>query len=88
MIFDAIIGIVVTIFSSILSLFPSADPEVLTNIHSGIYNLKTLIAGYNWIVPVNQYEMILATFISYLVLLGLVRLIRWIGSILTLNFFH
>jgi len=88
MIIDAIVAIAGDLITTILGWFPDANAEAISTIESALYNVKETIIGFNWIFPVSTFFFCLNITIGVLVGIGLIRLIRWLGSIITHNTIH
>lgn len=88
MIFNAIIRLLSSVFNFILNIFPPADPAVTTFLHSAYHNFYSLLAPFNWIFPVDVFATLLGLTALVFAYTALLKLVRWIGSILTANLFH
>lgn len=83
MIFSSIVHLLTSLFNFILNFFPDADISAVTAIASTVQNLINPIASFNWIFPAEEF-VIQVTFLIHLVgIVLLVKLTRWILSILT-----
>lgn len=85
MIFNGIISLLIGVFSWILSLpiFPVADIETINNIHTSFQNFGEYMYGFNWIFPVQEFLIMLSVLILLSGTILLVKLTRWVLSILT-----
>lgn len=83
MIFNSIVDAISNFFTWILQYFPETDPVYIGYISDGLYNFKELIAGFNWIFPVEEFMGMITGVIMIGAAAGVVRLARWIGSIFT-----
>lgn len=88
MIIDGIISIAYVLFLPIIDLFPDADETAISTISDAIYNVKNFMGSFNWIFPVDTFFFCLNITIGVVVGIGLLRLIRWIASLLTANILH
>ena len=85
MIFNQIINLLMSVFNWILSLpiFPVADIDTLVNIHMAFANFGSYVYGFNWIFPVREFMLMLSVLIILSGTVLLVKLTRWVLSILT-----
>jgi len=83
MIFNGIVGLLVTLFNWILGFFPIANIDAVVAISSSLQNLVNPIFGFNWIFPSETFILYLFLLIQLSALVMLVKLTRWILSILT-----
>ena len=88
MIIDAIISLAYTLFSPLVALFPTADATAVINLHEALYNIKLTMGAFNWIFPVDTFFFCLNITLAVIIGIGVIRVVRWIASILTVNTLH
>lgn len=88
MIIDAIINFACTLFTPLVALFPTANGEAVASIHDALYNIKLNMGAFNWIFPVDTFFFCLNITLLVIIGIGLIRVVRWIASIVTVNTLH
>lgn len=75
------------IFTFVISLFPTADSEIVSRITDGVAPFKSAIASANWFFPVDTFFAFLA--IVFTIELGILtfKTIGWIAKNLSLGLF-
>lgn len=78
MIFNALITVIYNIFSFALDKFPAADPFLSNIANSWLYQLKLMMAPYNWFFPVDTVFQLFNASMTLIVGMIAVRGISWI----------
>ena len=87
MIFNNIIDAIYKLFTWFIDLFPLIDYRVIF-IPDSIYNMKLLLARYNWIFPVYEFYKCIDLMIILLLSVATFKFVRWLASIVTINILH
>lgn len=87
MIFDAISGFALAALNLVLSLFPSADSGIVSQITSGLEPFKSAVATANWFFPVGTFFSLMG--IIFVVELGIFsyKLIIFLARNISFGFF-
>jgi hypothetical protein len=85
MLFKLAVDAAFNLFAYFILLFPTVDSRIPDFIMNGFYDIKVLLAPFNWLFPVDT--LFVATNLILLTTLAILtwKMIRWISSILTLG---
>lgn len=83
MIFNALVSFLVGTANFIISLFPSADSSITSQITSNLTNFRNAMSAISWFFPVNVALSLLAIVLTIEGSILLWKLTRWVASIFT-----
>lgn len=87
MIIDSISNIVLQILSSIINLFPTANPDVITFITSNLTTIKNLLININFAIDIITLGKIIVWSMVLEITLLTVHLIQWILANVSVGFY-
>jgi hypothetical protein len=88
MIITNLILLVFRLFNSVLAIFPNAPAGLYDHVQSAIYNIKLIMAGWNWILPVTDIFLAVNILLGSVIAICVFLLVRWVVSIVSLNLIH
>jgi len=88
MIFKSVIDAVYNLFAYFIGLFPDANEQVVDIMVNGIYDVKTYMVDFNWILPIDTLFFAVNVMIVAIYAVIFIKTVRWILSIITVNLIH
>lgn len=87
MIFAGIQAFALYVLNIVLSLFPTADAEIVSQITSGLAPFKSAVATANWFFPVGTFFTILGIVFSVEFGIFSYKLVLFLARNISLGFF-
>lgn len=85
MIPEAIIGLITTVLTGLLSLFPSVDSSTISAIDSAYSSIRSLFASSAWLIPTNVFFQVLSMIVIIEFSVLVVRFLRWLINLLSVG---
>lgn len=87
MIVEWLIDFVLTVIDAVVSLLPNADVNITNFIVNGLTNFRTLVAGVDWIFPVNTFLLVLTMVLTIEGIILLFKIGKWVAANVSGGFF-